>query len=371
MDNRNSVNRILCVFSTLDRGGAESMCMNLYRHIDKTKVQFDFVKHTHDIGAFENEIKELGGNIYEAPRYKVINTLKYRKWWKKFFEKHPEYNIIHGHFFTIASVFLDEAKKANKITIGHSHCTNAYKVGNNRLIINSLKLRLIKNLKKYSDYCFACSNEAGKWIFNNKEFMVLNNAIDTELYKFQPVVRQRIREKMNIEENFVVGTVGRIMHQKNPNGIIDIFMAIKEKQPNAKLMWIGKGPGSETVEARIKSLGIQDSVMMMGVRSDVNELLQAMDVFIFPSFYEGLGVSAVEAQTAGLQCFCSNKIPKEVALTNRCYFLPLGQPNEWADQILNTKCDHIDTQQQIIDAGYDVHQTSEWLQNFYQEISEK
>lgn len=353
--------RVLCVFSTLDRGGSESMCMNLYRNIDREKIQFDFVKHTDEKGEYEDEISSLGGRIYEAPRYLMTNHFQYGKWWKQFLQEHPEHKIIHGHFFTISAVYFRIAKKYGRITIGHSHCTpSGVKSVKNRLL-----LFLISKIEKYSDYCFACSELAGRWLFPNKTFKVLNNAIDSTRFKFNATVRDEVRKEMKLEDDFVVGTVGRIMYQKNPLGIVDIFKAIHDRKDNAKLLWIGNGPMRTDAEKRIQEYGLQDSVIMTGVRSDVQRLMQAMDVFILPSFYEGLPVVAIEAQTSGLHCFCSDTVTHEAKITERCYFLPLNDPERWADEILSTTCDHIDTQKDIVAAGYDIHQTAQWLSDFY------
>ena len=152
--------RVLCVFSLLDRGGAESMCMNLFRNIDRNLVQFDFVKHTSKTCDFEKEIRNLGGRIYEAPQYKIYNHFAYCEWWDRFFKKHPEYKIVHGHYYTTSPIYFKVAKKNNRITIGHSHSSS---------IDGKIKELLIRNVQKYSDYCFACSNEAGKWLFPDRK----------------------------------------------------------------------------------------------------------------------------------------------------------------------------------------------------------
>ena len=366
--------RVLCVFSTLDRGGAETMCMNLYRHIDREKVQFDFVKHTPQVGAFEEEIRALGGRIFEAPRYKVYNHLSYCAWWKKHLREHPEHQIIHGHFFTISAVFLHMAKKMGRITVAHSHCTPTPEAQIRRKIKGVLEKYLVSQIERNAKHCFACSKPAGEWIFPQKEFIVLNNAIDTDKFVYSAETRDRVRKELRLEDNFVVGAIGRIMLQKNPLGIVDIFNAVYQQNPEARLLWIGDdGKGTMAVEARerAKEYGILDRIIFTGVRSDVNELVQAMDVFILPSFYEGLGIVAIEAQAAGLPCFLSDAVPEEANVTGRCTFLPLGDPKAWADAILSADLMRRDTTQQIKDAGYDIHTTAKWLQEFYLEIAEK
>ena len=359
--------RVLCVFAKLDRAGAESMCMNLYRHIDRSKVQFDFVKHTPQKCAFEDEILSLGGRIYEAPQYLVYNHFDYCRWWKRHLAEHPEHQIIHGHFFTIASVYFKICKKMNRITVGHSHSTPTVSA---KKLIAKLRLKVIsayiKRIERWSDYCFACSKESGEWLFPNKEFIVLNNAIDIEKYKFSQETRQKVRRELNLaDSDFVVGTVGRLTGAKNPDGMIDIFKSVHSKNPSAKFLWVGDGELRESIEQRIKQENLTSSVIMTGVRSDIERILQAMDVFLLPSTFEGLGIAAIEAQAAGMPCFCSDTIPKEVGVTELCSFLPLNQPDLWADKILSADTQRKDFAQEIRDAGYDINTTSKWLEDFY------
>lgn len=362
--------RVLCVFATLGRGGAESMCMNLYRHIDRSKVQFDFVKHTHEKGAFEDEILSLGGFIFEAPRFREYNRISYKKWWVSFLKQHDEYQIIHGHYFTISDVYLSIAKKMGLACIAHIHCTSP----KSQNILKSAKLLLMRhhihNIFKYADYRLACSGDAGKWGYGLNSYTVLNNAIDTSQYQFNSKTRMELREKLDIVDCFVVGAVGRISTQKNPFGIVDIFCEICKKRDDARLLWIGtydSNLGKQTMDYA-KKMGVYDKILFTGVVSNVNEMMQAMDCFIFPSLYEGLGMVAIEAQAAGLQCFLSDTIPQEVCITDNCTMLPLNNPKLWSEKILISNLDRKDTQQQIIEAGYDTHTTVEWLQNFYLSI---
>lgn len=356
--------KVLCTFSTLDRGGAETMCMNLYKHIDRSKVQFDFVKHTQKHCDFDDEIESLGGKIYSAPRYIIYNHVSYAKWWRTFFQNHPEYRIIHGHYFTISAVYFAVAKKFGIITIGHSHATSI----ESNTLKGKIKSWLTTKAERYSDYCLACGKDAGQWLFSNKKYMVLPNAIDFSAYRFNEELRCRIKEQLSLSSNFVVGTVGSIKNVKNPIGVIDIFETLAKKRSDAKLLWIGDGPMRQDVEELLIKRDLLSRVIMTGVRDDVAQLLQSMDAFILPSFSEGLPTAAIEAQAAGIQCFISDKVTTECDITGRCHFLPLDNPELWADTIINTNCDHVDTKQQIIDAGYDIHTTAEWLQDFYLSI---
>jgi len=351
--------RVLCVFSTLNRGGAETMCMNLYRHIDREKVQFDFVKHSPAKGAYEDEIVALGGKIYEAPRYRLYNHFQYCKWWKRHLTQHPEHRIIHCHFFTMASAFFSVAKRAGCSTIVHAHTSKT----NNRI-----KELMLKSVEKDADFCFACSQEAGKWLFPHREFTVLNNAIDTERFMFNPAVRREYREEFQLKNEYVLGTVARLIAVKNPFVLIEVFKIVHQKNQQSKLLWVGDGRLRPEIEQKLREEGLSDSVILTGVRSDVPDLLQAMDCFLLPSVFEGLPVTLIEAQGSGLPCFVSETVTKEADITGLCQYLPLNSPETWADAILNDRTKRENTSQKIIDAGYDIQTTAKWLEDFYLHI---
>lgn len=359
--------RILCVFSRLDCGGAETMCMNLYRQIDRSKVQFDFIKHTPSIGAFEEEILALGGQIYEAPQYVISNHISYQKWWSDHLQAHPEHQIVHGHFFTISPIYFSVARKLNRITIGHSHATEQQKKG----LKTKLKKCIQKHTEEYSDYCFACGYDAGKWLFPHKEFTVLNNAVDTDRFAFNQLSREHLRTEFGLENAFLVGTIGRITPQKNPDGMVEIVKSICTKRDDARFLWVGTGELEDEAKAQVRAEGLEEKVIFTGVRSDIPEILSAIDAFILPSIFEGLPVVLVEAQAAGLTCFCSEAVTEEADITGLCHFLPLGQPDLWAEKILSADLTRKDTRQAICDAGYDIHTTAQWLQDFYLNLSSK
>ena len=365
--------RVLCVMSTLDRGGAETMVMNLLRNIDRESVIFDFVKHSQGKDAYDDEIISLGGRIYEAPRYKIYNHVSYKKWWKSFFTEHPEYQIIHGHYFNFSSIYFKIARQYRRITVGHSHSTQIpMQTGENILKIKVLNY-LCSKVEKNSDYCLACSKKAGLWMFPHKEFSVLKNAIDVNKYRYNRDVSNQVRKELELDNQLIIGTVGRFNTEKNPHGLLDIFHSIHSERQNSKLIWVGGGPLKEQMISRTKELGLEESVLFLGVRTDVNRLLQCFDAFIFPSFYEGLGIAAIEAQAAGVYCYCSDVIPSEVNITPFCHFLSLDDYQKWADEIVKTKCGYVheDTYEQIKAAGYDINDTAKWLKDFYLSIYNK
>jgi len=360
LDNNEPI-RVLCVLATLNRGGAETMCMNIYRAIDKSKVQFDFVKHYPDKGAYEDEVESLGGKIYCAPTYKFYNHFQYVSWWKQFLQDHPEYKIIHGHYYTISAIYFKVAKKYGLKTIAHSHNSNESRGKLDGIIRNYL----ISKINNYSDYRFACSIDAGKWIFKNRPFTVINNAIDASLYRYNQETRTVVRKELGLNDGLVIGTVGGYRAQKNPQGIIEIFKEVHKLNPNSKFVWVGDGELREQIQRQIKESGLQECFLLLGVRSDVDRILQAIDVFIMPSLYEGLSVAAIEAQASGTQSVFSTTISSDVKITEFVHFVDLDNYQLWAKTITELNIDKHDSYLSIVNAGYDINENAKSIQQFY------
>ena len=358
--------RVLHVLGGLDRGGAETMVMNLYRAIDRAQVQFDFIIHTEKHQAYYDEIITLGGRIYCFPAFNGINVFALRKKWADFFKNHPEYKILHSHVRSYASLYLPIAKKAGLKTIIHSHNTSSGK-GLKAIV----KFCLQRGLRKNVDYYFACSDVAGKWLFGEKitkqsNYHVLNNAIDVEKYAYSESSRKKIRDEFNLKDEFVVGHVGRFHPQKNHLFLVDVFAEIHKKCPNSVLMLVGTGDLMDSVKEKVMELKLEDSVIFMGARADVNELLSAFDVFVFPSLFEGLPVTLVEVQAAGLPCFVSDTITKEVDFNGKINYISLNNGTTyWAEKIICNSKDRLDLIESIKNAGYSIKKTSKNLEKFY------
>lgn len=359
--------RVLQVFSQMNRGGAETMIMNLYRNINRSKVQFDFIVHTDKKCAYDDEILSLGGKIFRVPRYNGKNHFQYIKTWKEFFITHPEYNIIHGHVRSTASIYLKIAKKFGLTTIAHSHSTSS---GNG--IPGIVKLIFQYPIRYMADYLFACSKSAGEWLYGKrvwekKNFFILNNAIETNKFLFNINKRDFIRNELQIQDKFVIGHVGRFHPLKNHEFLIDIFNEVYKKHENSVLVLIGDGEKKNYIKQKINRLGLNKNVIFTGIRSDVHDLLQAFDVFVFPSLYEGLPVTLIEAQASGLPCIVSDKITTEVKVTDLIKFISLDKNAEyWAEEILKTKNSEFrpNTMNQIIQSGYDVEASTKWYEEF-------
>lgn len=355
--------RILHIVTYMGRGGLETMLMNYYRHIDKDKVQFDFLVHRDFKADYDDEILSLGGRIYHVSRL-VPWSKGYREELKRFFREHPEYKIVHVHQDCLSSVALQCAKECGvPVRIAHSH--NCAQDKNIKYLI---KLHYMKSIPKYATNLFACGEKAGDWMFRGEQYQLMNNAIDIKNYEYNCETSQRVRKSLGINDEFVIGHVGRFHPQKNHSYLIEIFNALITKKPNVKLLLIGEGEGKADIVKKVKELGIENKVIFTGMRSDVNELLQAMDVFLFPSLYEGLPVTMIEAQAAGLPCIISDKISKECIVTNG--LVSVGKldesPENWTELILKQK-DMIreNHNEEIIEAGYDIVSAAQNIQNFY------
>jgi len=360
--------RVLIVLGKLKRGGAETLVMNIYRTIDRSVVQFDFIVHTPDRYDYDDEIESLGGKIYRFPQYNVLNHFEYKRCWNRFFAEHPEYRIIHAHMTGSASVFLPIAKKYGLVTIAHSHIALSQK-GIRQKVIDLYRLPL----KNQADYLFACSNDAGVWMYGEKatkrgNYYIIRNGVDTDKFAFSSDKRDKIRAELGLDGKFVIGNVSRFHIQKNHYLLIDVFAEIKKENGNAVLLLVGDGDLRGAIEEKVKSLGLADSVIFTGVRTDIDCILSAMDVFIMTSFNEGLPVSLVEAQASGLHIVATDTISSEINLTDLVEFCSLDDsPKKWACTALKYAdgYERRNTKAEIAASGYDIVSTTEELKQFY------
>lgn len=355
--------RVLHVVTHMNRGGLETMIMNYYRNIDRTKVQFDFLVHRDYKCDYDDEIEKLGGKIYRLPLLNPF-SFDYRKKLNNFFKTHTEYEIVHVHQDCLSSIILKSAYKNKvKVRIAHSHCTNQDK---NLKYIIKLFYRLF--IPKYATQLFACGKDAGEWMFRGADFQIINNAIDVEKYTYNTNSREKIRKEFNIGNNeFVIGHIGRFSPVKNHTFILDVFAEIV-KNIDAKLMLVGGGDLKDFIKEKSVKLGIADKVIFTGVRPDVPDLSQAMDVFLFPSLYEGLPVTLLETQASGLPCILSENIPKQSIISEKLVQqLSLNDPiKDWSNAVINCKYkERTDCTCDIINAGYDIKSEAIKLQDYY------
>ena len=354
--------RVLQVVTYMGRGGLETMLMNYYRNIDRNKVQFDFLTHRDERWDYDDEIESLGGKIYHLPKLNPFSK-SYLNTLDKFFKEHKEYQIVHCHQDCLSGVVLKVAKKNGvRFTIAHAHSASQDK--NLKYFI---KVLAKKNIKKYSDKMFACGEEAGKWMFETDNFEVLNNAIYTDLYTYNKEKADKVKKEFGIENKFVIGHVGRFNYPKNHKFIIDVFNEVQKVKEDSVLMLVGDGDLRAEIEQKVQDLGLSDKVIFTGVRSDVNELMQGMDMFLFPSLYEGLPVTMVEAQASGLKCIISDKVPLECKMTENVEVVKLEEsPQKWAKEVLKyEKYERQNTKEEIVKANFDIKANAKYLQEFY------
>ncbi len=360
--------RVLQVVTIMNRGGLETMLMNYYRQLDRTRIQFDFIVHRKEEGHYDKQIENLGGRIFRMPSIKPGNYRTYFKKLDEFFYNHKEYKVVHSHINENSSFVLKAAKKAGVPgRIAHSHLSD---LGMDLKLPFRLYARSkMKNVP--TDY-FACSTNAGKWLFgqeilNNNRLTVLHNAVNAEEFRFNPESRKHVRKRLGIrDDEFVIGHIGRFNKQKNHDFLIDIFESVRELRPESKLLLIGEGNLRPGIERKVMERNLDSNVCFLGIRSDIPQLLQAMDLFLFPSLFEGLPVVLIEAQASGLTCVVSETITKESDVTGRVEFKSLKASSvDWAKSILKDDKVHVDTTRQLKKSGYDTTTMVNWLSRYY------
>lgn len=360
--------KVLVLITKMDRGGAETFVMNYMRHFNRDIIQYDFLVNRQDPGAYEEEIRDLGGHIYRmSPMYPQYFA-RYKREFRAFLREHPEYRIIHSNLEERSYFPLRIASEEGvPVRIAHAH--NVYRGFNPKTVFRDyFRFRL----SPYVTDKFACSLQAGKWLFGNgvqsdSRFRIVRNAIDVDRYAYQPRVREDLRVRLSLGQRLVVGNVGRLTGQKNQTFLMDVFSAVKKVRRDAVLLLVGEGELRRSLERKATELGIRSSVIFTGSVPNVGDYLQAMDVFVFPSLYEGLGISMVEAQAAGLPCLASDRVPRSVKLTSNVSFLSLGaRPEEWADRVLKlSDSERSDRRENVRQGGYDIRDAAPKLQDFY------
>ena len=352
-------------------GGVESVIMNYYRHIDRTKIQFDFICDEDSTNIPYDEIESLGGKVIVISPYQKI--FKYIKELTKVL-KEGKYEIVHSHINTLSVFPLYCAKKAKiPVRIAHSHSTTNKKEWKKNL----MKQVLRPFSKLFATDYFACTEYAGRWLFGNKEFdkgnvYVLNNAIDVDKFKYDEKIRKLKRKELGIKDNqIVIGHIGRFVAQKNHTFLIDVFNEVHKQNKKTILLLIGQGPLQEEIKDKVNNLGLKESVMFLGQRNDVNELYQAMDAFLFPSLYEGLGMVLIEAQCSGLPCICSSEVPKVAKVTKNLDFLDLNfLPKFWAGEIFRSSksFERFDCSIYVKQSGFDIEKETKSLEKKYKAL---
>ena len=363
--------RIAQVIGKWVGGGVEAVVMNYYRHIDKSKIQFDFICDEDSTNIPYEEIEKLGGKVILIPPYQKL--FRYHKELKRIL-KEGNYKIVHSHINTLSVFSLFAAKCAKvPVRIAHSHSTT-----NKKEKKKNLMKQVLKPFSKLfaTDY-MCCSELAGRWLFGDKlydegKIYLLNNAIDLHKFEYNEKIREEVRKELNIdEETFVMGHIGRFVTVKNHEFLLDVFHEIYKENKNSILVLAGQGPLKEKIEQKAKEMNLDKAVQFLGQRSDANRLYQAMDVFVLPSLYEGLPVVGVEAQAAGLLYVLSDDMTKETKVLETTTFLSLNEgAKKWADTIDNAtkQFERKNMLNEMAQKGFDIQKEVKKLEEIYRKL---
>lgn len=380
--------RVLHVLGNTNLGGAESRIMDLYRHTDRNRVQFDFLVHSGEEGFYEKEIRELGGRIFRVPRFRIYNYFSYRKALKEFFQKHHEFALVQGHMTSTAAIYLPIAKKAGvKKTAAH-----ARSAGVDKGLKGTMTRFLRRNLADKADYLFTCSELAGISVYGEKavqegKTIFIPNAIDCAGFTFDPEKRKKMREELGLTDSFIIGHVGRFHYAKNHEYLLRVFAELCRMSAGAggstaetgadqnyHLILLGEGPLMEDTRKLAEELGVADKVHFLGNHKNIADYYQAMDYFVYPSRYEGMPGTIVEAQASGLPCLMSDTICREVIATELVETMSIEEePKVWAEG-LQRRIDALVSKQEnrekyaakMAAAGFDVQAQAERMMRFYE-----
>lgn len=329
--------RVLQVIAGMNAGGMETMIMNYYRNLDRTKIQFDFLISEKEKCFYEDEINSLGGKIYRVTSRRT-DIIKNRKELKQFFKKH-KYKIAEFHQGITYYYPLKMAKKYGvSKRIIHNHGIDRKFLKKFKIYNEVFAKRRISNLA--TNY-FSCSEEVNNQLFSNKiikqnTIEIIPNAIDVEKYEYSIENRKEIRQELKIEENIkIYGHIGTFTYPKNHNFLIEIYEKIQKAETDSKLILIGEGPLKSEIENKVKEKKLQENVLFLGIRQDIYKILSAMDYFIFPSVFEGVPLTLIEAQSNGIPIAMSDSISQEATINSNCFRLPLSDEEKWINKIEN------------------------------------
>ncbi len=359
--------KVLQIVPNMQAGGLETFIMNVYRKVDRQKIHFDFLTHYKKPQFFDAEIRQLGGKIYRFSLREDHKLFKYIRELNHFYKKHPEYKIVHCHMNSIGFIhFLVAIHNGVKVRISHSHNTKVEHTPK-----GMLKASLIQLVKYVSTHDYACSEEAGKYLFGSQPFTIVPNAIDVKSFKFSTQKRNKFRKQYNLQKKTAIGHIGRFDKQKNHKYIIDAFEIAHSKNSNVSLLLAGTGKLEPQIKEYVAEKQLTDSVIFLGTIKNTAEFYCGIDIFILPSLFEGIPVTAIEAQTSGVKCILSNKISPAVKIAENIIYLPITKFSKpkWAKEMLSTSQDNRNTSYKtILKTSYNIDQTVSLLQTKYFEM---
>lgn len=362
--NLNKKIRIAYLTKNMPVNGITTVIMNYCRNIDKSKFQITIFSGTPILQMYKDECTELGIDIVELPEKKAESKKYYLSLWKYLSKDKFDIVHVHGNSATITIELCIAMLKGIKVRIAHSHNSTC-----DNLKIHKMLSPLFGKIYTHG---FACSELAGCWLFGDKPFVVLPNGFKTRKFIFDEKKRKEIRTKLGIEDKFVIGTVGRFNDQKNHPYLLKVFEEVAREKIDAYLLLVGDGPNLEKVQEQINAHPYKDRIMYYGTTNHVEYIYDAIDVFVLPSKYEGLGIVFLEAQINGLPCVTSNMVPREVALEDRVIFLPLTEDKtEWKNAILRTvpidRISFYEKHEEWIQT-YEISRNAKQLEEYYESI---
>ena len=354
--------RVLHVLQRMEAGGTQTMLMNVYRKIDRSKLQFDFLVEYDEKQFYDEEIEALGGKVYRTNLRKDANVPRFMKVLRRLIREN-HYPVVHAHTYSIGYFVLKVAEKEGVVVrIAHSH--------NNKMGGTAVPLKIIMRalFPIHATHFMACSQEAGEFLFGNRNFIVVKNAIDVARFSYSEKVRKSVRCELGFGDSFVIGNVGRLHHQKNQSFLLDVFAEVAKMRPNARLLMVGDGPLKAELLTKAERVGVSERLTLLSNRTDMDRLYQAMDVFVLPSLYEGLGIVAIEAQSSGLPTICSDGVAEDAnvsLLFSRCSLK--APPTEWAEAIVNSdgQRNPVEGTSGVKAHGFDVSDNAVHLQAWY------
>lgn len=353
--------------SLMDRGGISTFLMNCFNHIDRSLIHIDFAVMGKGEGERDKEIKEAGANIYEITP-KSENYFKHIRELKNVM-MHANYEIVHANCDAGNALVLKIAKKCDiPVRISHSHNTDF--LTNNWIRVAANKIQR-SQIPKYATNLWACSSEAGEWLYGDKKiYEIIHNAIELQKFRFSETLRNKYRNKYGVGDKYVIGNIGRFDYQKNQHFLLNTFAEALKSDPDCLLMLVGDGVDRSVIEKQIESLGITGKVILTGQVNNANEIINAFDVFVLPSHFEGLGIVLIEAQANGLYCVASSCVPLSSDVTKRVKYLSLDEEyRQWNKEILNAKARNPMVIEQVRDAGYDICMEIKRIQNLYIDLA--
>ncbi len=346
-----------------------SFIMNLYRNINHNEWQFDFIYIFNTASNHKEEIESYGGKVKYIPKPNILTVFSFYHIIDKYLKHNSDkYCAIHLHEVLLGIIILPLAKKYKiPIRIVHSH-SSVHSEKKSRALRNKI---LCLPIKKLSNVWLACSNKAANFLYGYKDAqkaIIVKNAIDLNKYRFNEAIRRQIRSELNLNNNLVIGHIGRFCIQKNQEFFIPLIKELKSRNILFRLIFVGDDSEAHSLHRILEKEHFNENVLFLGIRDDINKLLQAFDAFVLPSLFEGLPIVGIEAQAAGLPCIFSDTITQETKVTKNVEFLSLNDsPNKWIDQILKFQKENInrDTTQFLIDNKYDINNLVEQMLHIY------